>query len=46
MPCLRREGREILQLGSTDGYPPLQESYLEMLREEGIAARDEQLLDN
>jgi DNA-binding transcriptional MocR family regulator len=37
-------GREILQLGVTDGYAPLKKVILEMLREEGIAARNEQLL--
>jgi 2-aminoadipate transaminase len=41
---LAREGRKILQLGATDGYPPLKKVILEMLREDGVTARDEQLL--
>jgi 2-aminoadipate transaminase len=41
---LTSDGRKILQLGSSDGYPPLKKILLEMLREEGIAARNEQLL--
>jgi len=41
---LRSEGRRILQLGSSDGYAPLKRTLLEVLREEGIAAREEQLL--
>ena len=41
---LAREGRRILQLGTTDGYPPLKKVVLEMLREENISARNDQLL--
>lgn len=41
---LRSEGRRILQLGSTDGYEPLKRGLMEMLRDEGLNVRDEQLL--
>jgi 2-aminoadipate transaminase len=41
---LRREAAEVLNLGPSDGYPPLKEALLEMLHHEGIAARDENLL--
>lgn len=41
---LRSEGRRILQLGSTDGYEPLKLALVEMLREEGMAVRAEQIL--
>lgn len=41
---LRREGRRILQLGSSEGYPALRSVLGGMLRGEGIAARDEQIL--
>lgn len=41
---LKREGREILQLGASDGYGPLKQVLLEMLRAEGIAAQERQLL--
>jgi 2-aminoadipate transaminase len=41
---LRREGRQILQLGSSDGYEPLKRVLLEMLRGGGIPANDNQLL--
>ena len=41
---LRREAREVLNLGSSDGYAPLKEALLEMLHAEGISARDENLL--
>ncbi|MBZ5694835.1 MAG: PLP-dependent aminotransferase family protein [Acidobacteriia bacterium] len=41
---LRREGRRILQLGSTDGYEPLKRGLLELLRGEGLNVRAEQLL--
>jgi 2-aminoadipate transaminase len=41
---LRNEGKRILQLGSTDGYLPLKKVLAEMLRGEGIAVQDEQLL--
>jgi 2-aminoadipate transaminase len=41
---LRREATEILRLGPSDGYPPLKDVLSQMLRGEGIAARDENLL--
>lgn len=41
---LHREGREILQLGASDGYPPLKRALLERLRGEGIAVKEGQLL--
>jgi len=41
---LRREAAEVLNLGPSDGYGPLKEAILEMLRAEGIAAKDENLL--
>lgn len=40
----RQDGRRILQLGASDGYPPLKQAVLNMLRAEGLAARDDQLL--
>jgi 2-aminoadipate transaminase len=42
--ALRREGRRILQFGSTDGYEPLRRVLLDMLRSEGLNVRAEQLL--
>ena len=41
---LRREGTDVLNLGPSDGYPPLKEALLDLLRREGIAAKDENLL--
>jgi hypothetical protein len=41
---LRREGADVLNLGPSDGYPPLKEALLEMLHRDGIAAKDENLL--
>jgi 2-aminoadipate transaminase len=41
---LRAEGRRILRLGSTDGYEPLKRALMEMLQEEGVNVRSEQLL--
>jgi 2-aminoadipate transaminase len=41
---LRREATDVLNLGPSDGYPPLKEALLEMLRRDGIAAKDENLL--
>jgi len=40
----RREGTEILQMGPSDGYPPLKRALVSMLRSEGYEARDENLL--
>jgi DNA-binding transcriptional MocR family regulator len=42
--ALRREGQDILNLGPSDGYAPLKEAMLELLRSEGIPAKDETLL--
>jgi DNA-binding transcriptional MocR family regulator len=41
---LRREGARILQLGSSDGYPPLKRALAELLRAEGLAVEEDQLL--
>jgi DNA-binding transcriptional MocR family regulator len=41
---LRHEARQVLNLGPSDGYPPLKEVLLERLRLDGIAAKDENLL--
>jgi len=41
---LRREAVEVLNLGPSDGYGPLKEAILELLRKEGIAAKDENIL--
>jgi 2-aminoadipate transaminase len=42
--ALRRHGREILQLGSTDGYPPLREALGEWLRTDGVVGPRDQVL--
>jgi len=36
---LRREGAEVLNLGPSDGYPPLKQALLEMLHHDGISPR-------
>jgi len=41
---MRDQCRNVLQLGSTDGYEPLKRSVIEMLRAEGLSVTDEQLL--
>ena len=41
---LRQDGKRILQLGSSDGYPPLKRVLIEMFRGEGLAVKSEQLL--
>lgn len=41
---LKSEGRRLLQLGPSDGYPPLKEFLREELRREGIAAGARELL--
>ncbi|MGA2810683.1 MAG: PLP-dependent aminotransferase family protein [Candidatus Acidiferrum sp.] len=41
---LRREAVEVLSLGPSDGYQPLKEAIIELLRKEGIAAKDENIL--
>lgn len=40
----RREAVEVLSLGPSDGYPPLKEALREFLAQEGITAKDENLL--
>ncbi len=40
----RREGTEILLFGPSDGYPPLKQALVAMLRSEGYEASDENLL--
>lgn len=42
--ALRREGARILQYGATDGYPPLRKALIDLLRSEGLQAREENLL--
>jgi DNA-binding transcriptional MocR family regulator len=42
--ALRREGQEILNLGASDGYAPLKEALLDLLRREGFSVKDESLL--
>jgi len=41
---LRREGERILQLGASDGYPPLKQALLHWLESEGIRATENELL--
>jgi 2-aminoadipate transaminase len=41
---LRREATDILNLGPSDGYAPLKGALLELLRHEGLSAKDENLL--
>jgi DNA-binding transcriptional MocR family regulator len=41
---LRHEATEVLNLGPSDGYAPLKEALLELLRREGVSAKDENLL--
>jgi 2-aminoadipate transaminase len=41
---LRREAVDVLNLGPSDGYGPLKEALLELLRKENIAAKDENLM--
>jgi 2-aminoadipate transaminase len=41
---LHREGRRVLQLGSTDGYGPLKRALIDLFRSEGLNVRAEQLL--
>jgi DNA-binding transcriptional MocR family regulator len=41
---LRREASDVLNLGPSDGYPPLKEALLDLLRKDGITAKDENLL--
>jgi 2-aminoadipate transaminase len=41
---LRRAASEILQFGPSDGYPPFKAALLDLVRRDGIAAKDENLL--
>jgi 2-aminoadipate transaminase len=41
---LRREAGDVLTLGPSDGYAPLKEALLELLRRDSIPAKDENLL--
>lgn len=41
---LRSNGRDVLQLGSSDGYEPLKRVLIEFLRADGLNVRSEQLL--
>lgn len=41
---LRGEGRGLLQSGSTDGYEPLKRVLVDLLRDEGMNVRSEQIL--
>jgi 2-aminoadipate transaminase len=41
---LRREATDVLNLGPSDGYGPLKEALVELLRADGIPAKDENLL--
>jgi 2-aminoadipate transaminase len=41
---MKREGPELLQMGPSDGYPPLKAALVEMLRAEGLAIKDENLV--
>ncbi len=41
---LRREASQILQLGPSDGYGPLKEVLVQLLRSEGLQVKDENLL--
>lgn len=42
--ALKREGPEILNLGASDGFAPLKEALLDLLKQDGIPAKDENLL--
>jgi 2-aminoadipate transaminase len=42
--ALRREGQDILNLGASDGYAPLKEALLEMLRRDGFSVKDDSFL--
>src|ERR1700688_3962485 len=41
---LKREAHDVLNLGPSDGYPPLKEALIELLRREGLTVKDENLL--
>jgi 2-aminoadipate transaminase len=42
--ALRREGIDVLNLGPADGYVPLKDALLDLLRRDDIPAKDESLL--
>jgi 2-aminoadipate transaminase len=42
--ALRRDAHDILNLGASDGFPTLKEALLELLRHDGIPAKDDTLL--
>ncbi|MGC2769068.1 MAG: PLP-dependent aminotransferase family protein [Candidatus Acidiferrum sp.] len=42
--ALRREGQDILNLGASDGYAPLKEALMDMLRHEGFSVKDDSFL--
>jgi 2-aminoadipate transaminase len=42
--ALKREGPDILNLGASDGFAPLKEALLDLLKQDGIPAKDENLL--
>ena len=42
--ALKREGSDILNLGASDGFAPLKEALLDLLKQDGIPAKDENLL--
>ena len=41
---LKREAHDVLNLGPSDGYAPLKEALIELLRREGLTVKDENLL--
>src|ERR1700686_3140571 len=41
---LRREATDVLNLGPSDGYAPLKEALIDLLRHDGIPVKDENLL--
>ncbi len=41
---LKREAHDVLNLGPSDGYAPLKEALIDLLRREGLAVKDENLL--
>jgi 2-aminoadipate transaminase len=42
--ALRQGGQEILNVGASDGYAPLKEALIDLLRHDGFAVKDESLL--
>jgi 2-aminoadipate transaminase len=41
---LRGDGRQIMQLGASEGYEPLKRALIDMLRDDGLSVRSEQIL--